>query len=160
MDKITENSPKRLIVVDAVDDLAQELFGDRYEYNIATTHYDPIEGLHELVKPRWLSVLGDESTELHNLGKTLSNDVLINVLVTANVQSNNLAHTMPYLEDIERIKRELIGCELEHKEHTIICAPQNEDRPLWSTTHDIDHSAGGAVLRIEFAIVLRIFDEP
>ena len=160
MDKITEQSPKRLIVVDAVDALAQELFGEKYDYNITVTQYDPIEDLHELEKPRWTSILGDESTELHNLGGTLENEVLINVLTTANVPSNHLSHAIPYLEDIEKIKRDLLGCQLTHKGNEITCNTENEDRPAWSVTHDIDHTNGGSVLRILFAIVLRIYDEP
>ena len=160
MDKITTQSPKRLIVVDAVDALALGLFGDKYDYEMAVTSYDQLEDVHDLKKPRWTSVLGDESTELHNMGGSLANDVLINVVVKANVPSNHLAHTIPYLEDIETIKQELIGGELEHKGHTIACNTENEDRPAWSATHDIDHSGGGSVLRIEFAIVLRIYDEP
>ena len=159
MDKIAENSPKRLIVVDAVDALSLGLFGDKYDYNITITQYDPIEDIHELKKPRWTSILGDESSVLHNLGGTLKNEVLINVLVTANVPSNNLAHAIPYLEDIETIKLALIGNELDHKGHTISCNTENEDRPAWSATHDIDNSAGGSVLRIVFAIVLTIYNE-
>jgi hypothetical protein len=160
MNKITADSPKRLIVVDAVDEVAQNLFGDKYDYDIKTTFYDPIEDyVNSLQKPKWTTVLGDESTELINHGRTLANDVLINVLITAKVPSNNIAHAMPYLEDIETIKRELVGVDIEHKDHVINGGVQNEDRPAWSATHDIDHSAGGSVLRIEFAIVMRIHDE-
>jgi len=160
MDKITANSPKRLIVADGVDALSRELFGDKYTYNLTTTLYDPLEHIHDLPKPKWTTILGDESTELHDLGGTLVNDVLINVLVTANVPSNHLAHTIPYLEDIETIKKNLIGQELEHKGNVITGNVQSEDYPAWSTSHDIDHSAGGSVLRILFAVVLKIYDEP
>jgi hypothetical protein len=159
MDKITENSPKRLIVIDAVDTLAQELFGDRYDYTITTTQFDPIEDIHELKKPKWTTILGDESSELYDQKGTLANDVLINVLIMANVLSNHLAHAIPYLEDIEVVKKELIGKAVEHKGHVISGDVHSEDHPAWSSTHDIDYSAGGSVLRILFAIVLRIFDE-
>jgi len=159
MDKITENSPKRLIVADAVDALAQELFGDRYDYKITTTQYDPIEDIHELTKPKWTTILGDESSELFDQNGTLANDVLINVLITANVPSNHLAHAMPYLEDIEKVKKELVGKGIEHKGYPIYGNVESEDHPAWSSTHDIDYTAGGSVLRVLFAIVLRIFDD-
>ena len=160
MDKITTQSPKRLIVVDAIDALAQDMFGDKYDYHITTTQHDPLEKVYKLEKPRWTSILGDESTELDNFGGSLANDVLVNVLVTANVPSNHLAHAMPYLEDIETMKRTLIGNQIDHKGHSITCNTQNEDLPAFSATHDIDYSGGGGVLRILFAIVLRIYDEP
>lgn len=72
--------------------------------------------------------------------------------------SNHLAHAMPYLEDIEKIKHELVGQEIEHKGHVIYGNVQNENYPAWSATHDMDYTAG--VLRILFAIILRIYDEP
>ena len=158
MDKITTDSPKRLIVADAVDALAQELFGDKYDYSITTTQHDPIEDVFKLQKPKWTTILGDESSELFDLGGVIANDVLVNVLVMANVQSNHLAHAIPYLEDIEAVKKELVGKIIEYKGHTIYGNVQSEDYPAWSSTHDIDYSAGGSVLRVLFAIVLRIFD--
>ena len=159
MDKITEHSPKRLIVVDAVDDLARGLFADRYEYWMVTTMHDPLEKLHELVQPRWTTVLGEESTELINYGKTLANDVLVNVLLVAPVPSSHLAHAIPYLEDVEVMKRSLIGTMIDHKGHTMTCNTQSEKFPAFSTEHDIDYFGSGLVLRIQFAVVLRIHDE-
>ena len=160
MDKITAASPKRLIVVDGVEALAQSLFGDKYEHTLTTTQYDPIEDIYELEKPKWTTILGDESSELLNFGKTIENEVLVNAIVTAKVPSNHLAHAIPYLEDIEKIKRELLGNHFTHKGNGIVASIGNEDRPTWSTVHDIDHSGGGSVLRIQFAIVMKIHDEP
>jgi hypothetical protein len=157
MDKITKDSPKRLLVVDAVDDIAQQLFGEKYDYYITTTQYDPLEYLNKLKKPRWTTVLGEESTVLFDMGKTLANDVLVNVVITAPVQDNHLAQALPYLEDIEQFKHELIGQEIEHKENVIYGNVQTEDYPAWSASHEIDFTA--KILRIVFAVVLRIFDE-
>jgi len=157
MDKITETSPKRLIVVDAVDDLSRQLFGDKYDYKLTTSLYDPLEGIYELKKPKWTTVLGAEASELYDHGGTIQNEVLVNVVLAAKVPSNHLAHAMEYLEDIETIKRNLVGCTIEHKGHYIYGNVQNEELPAWSSEHDIDTVAG--ILRIIFRIVLRIDDD-
>ena len=156
MDKITKNSPKRLLVVDAVDDLAKQLFGDKYDYHITTTQYDPLEALDKLDKPRWSTVLGDEATELFDMGRSLKNEVLVNVAITTKIPDNHLAHAIPYLEDVETIKNELVGREIEHKDNVIYGNVQNEEYPTWSVRHDIDYTVG--VLFILFSIVLVIFD--
>ena len=156
MDKITEHSPKRLIVVDAVDALAQELFGDKYDYDMTTTLYDPLEVFEQQDKPKWVTILGDEASELHDLGGTIVNTVLINGQIFAKVPSNNLAHAMPYLQDIDVLKKELIGQMIEYKGHVIYGNVQSEEHPAWSTFHDIDLT--GKILRIQFAILLRIHD--
>ena len=67
---------------------------------------------------------------------------------------------MPYLEDIETIKTEMLGKDFEHKGHWIYGNVKNEEYPMWSSEHNIDYTAGDSVLRILFAIVLRIDDEP
>ena len=157
MYKITETSPKRLIVVDAVDDLARQLFGDKYDYEMTTSLYDSLEGIYELKKPKWVTVLGAESSELYDYGRTIQNEVLINVVLATKVPSNHLSHAIEYLTDIETIKHNLIGCTIEHKEHFIYGNVQNEELPSWSTEHNIDTVA--SILRIVFSIVLRIDDD-
>jgi len=157
MDKITEHSPKRLIVVDAVEALAEGLFGDAYEYElVASATYDPLELIHKLEKAKWITILGDEASELYDLGGTIRNEVLVNVLILAPVPSPNLAHTIPYLEHVEIMKHNLIGCEIEHKGHVIYGDVQSE-APAWWSDNDIEHIA--RALRIRFAIVLRIDDD-
>jgi len=162
MDKITPVSPKRLIVADAVDDLARQLFGDKYDYDMAVSQYDPLEYIESMDKPKWVTILQDESSEVYDMrGKTgtLRNEVLINVCLTAKVPSRHLSHAMPYLEDIETIKNELIGSIIDHKGHAIYGDVQSEDRPAFATTHDVEYLAGDSVFRAIFAIVLRIDDD-
>jgi len=160
MDKITKDSPKRLIVLDCIDALAQKLFGDKYDYRMAVSlNHDPLEKLNKLEKPVWYSILGDESSELTNYGGTIENEVLINIEVVASVVSDHLVYAMSYLEDIETIKRELIGCELEHKDHWVKGNVQNEDYPVSSATHDIEQAFGGLVLRIIFSMTFKIDDD-
>ena len=157
MDKITEHSPKRLIVIDAVDAIAQELFGEKYEYDMVVSLYDSLENFQELEKPKWTTVLGVESSEMFDNGGTIRNEVLVSVIVHAPVPSDNLAHAIHYLEDIEIMKHELIGVIIDHKGHSIYGDVQNEDAPAWASEHDMNSVAN--ILRIVFHIVLRIDDD-
>ena len=162
MDKITTDSPKRLIVADAVDDLSRQLFGDKYDYEMAVVQYDPFEYFEKFEKPTWVTILGDESSEIFDMNGqrgTLQNEVLINVLVTAKVPTKHLAHTIPYLTDIETIKNELIGSTIDHKGHAICGDVQNENHPVWSAEHDVEIVGGDSVFRARFSIVLRIYDD-
>lgn len=157
MDKITETSAKRLIVLDCIDFLASQMFGDKYTYSMHVVAHDPLEELTKLEQPIWNTILGDESSELFDMGKTIANDILINVHVTAPVPSTNIAHAIPYLEDIDALKQKLIGQELQHKGNYIYGDFQNEAMPISSITHNIEYAFGAAVLRLQFAIVLRIY---
>lgn len=103
MDKITETSAKRLIVLDCIDFLASQMFGDKYTYSMHVVAHDPLEELTKLEQPIWNTILGDESSELFDMGKTIANDILINVHITAPVPSTNIAHAIPYLEDIGKM---------------------------------------------------------
>ena len=75
MDKITEHSPKRLIVADAVEALAEGLFGDVYEYELVAALYDPLEKIHKLQKPKWVTALIAEASKQIDFGGTIENEV-------------------------------------------------------------------------------------
>ena len=101
--------------------------------------------------------LGPESSEQYDHGGTIQNEVLINVVLVTKVPTNHLGHAIEYLNDVETIKNNLIGCTIEHKGHFIYGDVQNEELPTWSSEHDIDTIA--SILRIVFCIVLRIDDD-
>jgi len=148
-----------LIVADFVHTQAQELFGDKYEYRLCVSTHDPLEKLAKLEKPVWTTILGDESSVIHDLHGTLENEILINVTTLAIVESNNLRESLPFLEDIEKMKMLLLSNEFIHKDHEICGGVYSQETPAFSASHDIDFSFGAPVLRCQFAIILKIYSE-
>lgn len=158
MDFITETSPVRLIVLDYVDHTARSMFGDKYDYRASVSTHDPLENITKLGKPIWNTILGEEASEVFDNGGTLQNEVLLNGHIIAMVMSNGIEDTQEFLADIEQFKLKLVGQDAEHKGHWIQGNYKTKEYPAFSSNHDIDYTFG-TILRVQFALVLRIYND-
>ena len=159
MDSITGNSPKRLIVLDCVEEVVKKLLGDNYSYRICVSDLDSLELIKKIDKPICSFILGDERSDLYDLSGTIENEVLIGVSIIKPVESNHLVNVIDVIEDIEKIKNKIVGNDYEHKGNMINGSFQSKEFNNASSSHDIDYSFGNGIFRCLFWVLLRIYTE-